>query len=46
MIVAGDIGGTKARLALIEPLDSGLNIVREETYGSGEFPSRLLESSR
>ncbi len=40
MILAGDIGGTKTVLALIEPLgDGSLNCLREQTFASGEFDS-------
>lgn len=38
MILAGDIGGTKTVLALIEPLADGtLHSVREQTFASREF---------
>lgn len=38
MILAGDIGGTKTVLALIEILgDGSLNCRREQTFASGEF---------
>ncbi|MFN5746018.1 MAG: glucokinase [Methylococcaceae bacterium] len=39
MILAGDIGGTKTVLALIERDEEGLVISREDTYPSGEFAS-------
>ncbi|WFP49920.1 glucokinase [Methylomonas sp. EFPC3] len=40
MILAGDIGGTKTVLALIETLgDGSLNCLREQTFASGEFAS-------
>lgn len=36
MILAGDIGGTKTRIALCEPREHGLGIAVEETFKSGE----------
>lgn len=40
MILAGDIGGTKTVLALLEKdADGQLRAVREETFASGEFDS-------
>ena len=39
MILAGDIGGTHARLALFEPADCGLSAVVEETFASREWAS-------
>jgi glucokinase len=42
LILAGDIGGTNARLALIEAVDGRLAFVREQTFASREAPS--LES--
>jgi glucokinase len=38
MILAGDIGGTKTVLALLEKqADGSLNCLQEQTYASGEF---------
>ena len=37
MILAGDIGGTKTVLALLEKTDYGLRCVNEQTFASGEF---------
>ena len=42
LILAGDIGGTNARLALLAPVDGRLAFVREQTFASREAPS--LES--
>ena len=39
MILAGDVGGTKTRLALYEPGADGLVRVAEETYPSGAHAS-------
>jgi glucokinase len=39
MILAGDIGGTNTRLALIDSTNEGLKIVSEETYPSRERTS-------
>ncbi len=39
MILAGDIGGTNTRLALVEPGADGLKIVVEETFPSRERTS-------
>ncbi len=44
MIIAGDVGGTKAVIALFEPDGGGdgagaLRAVREETYPCAQFPS-------
>ncbi len=38
MILAGDIGGTKTRLALFRPEAGRLRAVAEETFPSGKFP--------
>lgn len=38
MILAGDIGGTKTRLALFRPEAGRLRPVAEETFPSGEYP--------
>jgi glucokinase len=38
MILAGDIGGTKTRLALFRPQAGRLRSVAEETFASGTFP--------
>ncbi len=38
-LLSGDIGGTKTRLALLRQGESGLEIIREETYPSGDFSS-------
>jgi len=43
MILAGDIGGTNTRLALIEAKKEGLRILAEKTFPSREWPS--LESA-
>ena len=37
VILAGDIGGTKTRLALVSPKRGVKNPVREERFASGEF---------
>mgnify|MGYP001396241197 CR=1 FL=1 len=42
LILAGDIGGTNARLALLAPAGGRLAFVREQTFASREAPS--LES--
>ncbi|MDF1592773.1 MAG: glucokinase [Desulfobacterales bacterium] len=42
MILAGDIGGTNARLAIIETVDGRFRFLAEETFASREEPS--LES--
>jgi glucokinase len=39
MILAGDIGGTNTRLALIDATNEGLQIVSEETFSSRERTS-------
>lgn len=39
MILAGDIGGTNTRLALVEAATGGLRIVAEETFASRERTS-------
>ncbi len=48
MILAGDIGGTNARLALFEPRGGVLSLVASETYASKEHPALtgLLRSFR
>lgn len=38
MILAGDIGGTKTVLALFEPDEGGLRLVREQTFASQQYP--------
>ena len=42
MILAGDVGGTKTELALVDTRDGQLHVVREGRYPSRNFPS--LES--
>ena len=37
MILAGDIGGTKTVLALMEKAEYGLRCIDEQTFASGEF---------
>jgi glucokinase len=39
VILAGDVGGTKTTLALFEPRDGALAVVRETTLHSHDFPS-------
>jgi len=39
IILAGDIGGTNTRLALVEPTTEELRIVAEKTFASREHPS-------
>lgn len=39
MILAGDVGGTKAVLAICDPATPSLPIVREAVYHCAEFPS-------
>jgi glucokinase len=39
VILAGDIGGTKTALALLEPRASGLDVVREAALPSRQFPT-------
>jgi glucokinase len=38
-ILAGDVGGTKTLLAIFEPRDGGLDVVREQRFASGEHGS-------
>jgi glucokinase len=38
MILAGDIGGTKTRLALFDPEGEGLRLVAERTFPSPRYP--------
>jgi len=38
-ILAGDVGGTKTVLALVEPRDSALTLVRQDKFHSAEFPT-------
>lgn len=39
LLLAGDIGGTKTILRLVEAVDSlELHTIHEETYRSGDFP--------
>jgi len=57
MILAGDIGGTKTVLALLEKNEYGLRCIDEQTFASGEFdrfddildlflpPGTLIESA-
>jgi glucokinase len=37
-VLAGDVGGTHARLALVDLGDGGATVVREERYPSAEYP--------
>lgn len=37
-VLAGDVGGTNARLAIVESTGDTLRILREARYPSGEFP--------
>ena len=37
MILAGDVGGTKVALALVESVGDGLRIQRQERYATHEF---------
>lgn len=39
MILGGDLGGTKTLLALAEPDDGGIRIVRQQRYASADYPS-------
>ena len=39
MILAGDVGGTKAALAFFDEGGGGLTLIREATLPSHEFPS-------
>lgn len=39
MILGGDLGGTKTLLALAEPADGKLRIVRQQRYVSTDYPS-------
>ena len=39
MLIAGDIGGTKTRLALVSPQAGPRNFVAEQEYHSGDFPA-------
>lgn len=39
MLLAGDVGGTKAELALFEPTADGPRVVRQGRYSSQSFPS-------
>lgn len=46
MILGGDLGGTKTLLALAEPMEGGLRIVRRQRYASGDhadFDSLLAD---
>ncbi|WP_016949486.1 glucokinase [Anabaena sp. PCC 7108] len=38
LLLAGDIGGTKTILRLVESSDVGLKTLQEESYRSGDFP--------
>ncbi len=38
MLIAGDIGGTKTRLALVSPQDGPRKLLAEREYHSGEYP--------
>jgi glucokinase len=38
MLIAGDIGGTKTRLALVSPQDGPRKLLAEQEYHSAEFP--------
>jgi glucokinase len=38
-LLAGDVGGTKTVLALVEPRASGVTVVRQGTLHSNEFPT-------
>lgn len=38
LLLAGDIGGTKTILRLVESSDLGLKTLHEESYRSGDFP--------
>ena len=38
-VLAGDIGGTHARLAVVEIDDRQVHLVREARYASGDYPS-------
>jgi glucokinase len=38
MLIAGDIGGTKTRLALVSPQDGPRKLLAEQEYHSGEYP--------
>jgi glucokinase len=38
MVLAGDVGGTNARLALVELNGAGARIERESKYRSGDYP--------
>lgn len=38
MLIAGDIGGTNTRLALVSPSEGPRHLLAEKTYPSGEFP--------
>jgi len=37
--LAGDIGGTKTILALVEPRDGASKIVRQDKFHSADFPT-------
>lgn len=39
MILAGDIGGTKIALALLEPAGDGLRVLRDATFASKQYGS-------
>jgi len=39
LLLAGDIGGTKTKLALYEPTGEGLRRVRESSYASAQYPT-------
>jgi len=38
-LLAGDVGGTKTVLALVEPRAGGLTVVRQGTFHSTGFPT-------
>lgn len=39
ILLGGDIGGTKTRLAFLQATPDGVRILREQTFPSGAFPS-------
>ncbi len=42
-LLAGDVGGTKTVLALVEPRAGVLTVVRQGTLHSNEFPTHLFQ---
>lgn len=38
MILGGDLGGTKTLLALAEPIDGRIEIIREQRFASNDYP--------